>query len=343
MRPQARLPARAGSQAVMQAVWYEHKGPAHDVLRHGELAAPEPGPGQVRVHVMASAVSPDDVWARSGAAGEEPMRYPFVVPHQDGAGWIDAVGEGVPRDRIGERVWLFMAQWQSPWGTAAQYCLVPQERAVRLPAGVSLAEGACVGMPAITAHRVVTACGGVAGKRVLVRDGTDAVGFYAVQMARRFGAAAVTALVQGEDGAARAGWAGADLVIDRPGGGADLGGEARYDHIIETDLAANAEADARLLARGGAIVCHGGRQCRGAEPPFRALQAKQGVLCTTPAYTLSDGARRLAVADVSRMLEEGRMKHQIYTRLPLLDTAFAHRLQESRSVVGRILVEPWTH
>jgi NADPH2:quinone reductase len=325
----------------MQAIWYERKGAAEEVLRHGELAAPQPGPGQVRVQVMASAVSPDDVWARGGAPGEEAMRYPFVVPHQDGAGWIDEVGYGVPRGRIGERVWLFMAQWQSPWGTAAQYSLVPQERAVKLPPGITLAEGACVGMPAITAHRVVTACGGVAGKHVLVRDGTDAVGFYAVQMARRFGAASVTALVEGEEQAARAAWAGADLVIDRPADAPELTGEGRYDCIIETDLAANAEADARLLACGGAIVCYGGRQCRNAHPPFGALQAKHAILCTTPAYTLSEGARRLAVADVSRMLEEGRLKHQIYARLPLLDTAFAHQLQEARSTVGRILVEPW--
>lgn len=327
----------------MQAVWYERKGPAEDVLRHGELAAPLPGPGQVRVQVMASAVSTDDVWARGGAPGDEAMRYPFVVPHQDGAGWIDEVGYGVPRGRIGERVWLFMAQWQSPWGTAAQYSLVPQERVVRLPAGISLAEGACIGMPAITAHRVVTACGGVAGKRVLVRDGTDAVGFYAVQMARRFGAASVTALVHGEEATARAAWAGADLVIDRPAGGADFAGEKSYDCIIETDLAANADEDARLLADHGAIVCYGGRQCRNADAPFGALQAKRALLCTTPAYTLSEGARRLAVEDVSRMLEEGRLKHQIYARLPLLDTAFAHRLQEGRSILGRILVEPWAN
>src|SRR4051812_1557161 len=111
----ARVPARAGRQAVMQAIWDERKGAAGEGLRHGELAAPQPGPGQVRVQVMASAVSPDDVWARGGAPGEEAMRYPFVVPHQDGAGWIDEVGYGVPRGRIGERVWLFMAQWQSPW------------------------------------------------------------------------------------------------------------------------------------------------------------------------------------------------------------------------------------
>jgi NADPH2:quinone reductase len=324
----------------MQAVWYERKGHAQDVLRHGELPSPQPGPGQVRVQVMASAVGSDDVSARGGAPGDEAMRFPFVVPHQDGAGWIDEVGYGVSRRRIGERVWLFMAQWQSPWGTAAQFSLVPQERAVRLPAGVSLAEGACVGLPAVTAHRVVTACGGVEGKRVLIRGGTGAVGFYALQMAKHFGASHVTAVVDGEERTARAAWAGADLVIDQHTGGTDLSGEADYDRIIEADLDANVEADARLLAQHGVIVCYG-RKCRDARLPFSALQAKHATLCTTPVYTLSEGAREQAVADVNRMLEEGSLKHQIYASLPLVDTALAHRLLEGRKAVGRILVEPW--
>src|SRR5512140_189269 len=135
----------------MIAAFYERKGAAREVLQVGELPDPQPGPGEVRVRIHASAVNPTDTKARSGMFGGA-MQFPRVVPHQDGAGVIDAVGPGVAAARVGERVWIYEAQWQRPFGTAAGFTTVPERQAVPLPEGASFEEGACLGIPAITAH-----------------------------------------------------------------------------------------------------------------------------------------------------------------------------------------------
>lgn len=152
----------------MRAAWYEKNGPAREVLTLGELPDPEPGPGEVRVRVVASGVNPTDVKSR---AGSRPMGFPRVIPHQDGAGVIDKVGAGVPGSRVGERVWLSIVQWQRPSGTAAEYACVPARRAITLPANTSFAEGACLGIPAVTAHRCLFADGSIDGQTVLVTGG----------------------------------------------------------------------------------------------------------------------------------------------------------------------------
>ena len=156
-------------------------GAAADVLKVGELPVPEPGPGEVRVRVVASGLNPTDVKAR---AGSRPMGFPRIVPHQDGAGVIEEVGAGVPASRVGERVWMFIVQWQRPWGTAAEYTVVPAALAVTLPPNTGFPEGACLGIPAVTAHRCLFADGSVDGQTVLVTGGAGAVGHYAVQLAK---------------------------------------------------------------------------------------------------------------------------------------------------------------
>src|ERR687885_1560490 len=160
--------------SMMRAAWYERQGPADEVLQVGERERPEPGPGEVRVRIHASGVNPSDTYARSGRQG--PMAFPWVIPHQDGAGTIDAVAEDVPNSRVGERVWVFEATWNRPGGTAAEYTVVPATRAVKLPDSMSFKEGACVGVPVLTAHRAVFAAGPVNGKTVLVTGGAGSVG-----------------------------------------------------------------------------------------------------------------------------------------------------------------------
>src|SRR5689334_899051 len=119
---------------MMRAAFYERQGPAHDVLQTGRLERPELKPGEVRVRVHASGVNPSDTYGRAGS--QAPMAFPRVVPHQDGAGVIEAVGEGVPPERVGERVWVYEATWNRPSGTAAEYTVVPAQRAVKLPDGI---------------------------------------------------------------------------------------------------------------------------------------------------------------------------------------------------------------
>src|SRR5438045_1132847 len=151
----------------MLAAWYERAGPAAEVLEVGAMADPEPGAGEVRVRLTFSGINPGDTKKRSDWVGFG-MPYPRVIPHSDGAGTIDAVGEGVDRARIGERVWVFGAQSYRAFGTAAQLSVVPAEQAVRLPEDVSDEIGACLGIPGITAHRAVFSDGPVGGKTVLV-------------------------------------------------------------------------------------------------------------------------------------------------------------------------------
>ncbi|MBI2360745.1 MAG: NADPH:quinone reductase, partial [Deltaproteobacteria bacterium] len=195
----------------MLAAWYEKVGPAREVLQAGEMPEPGVGPGEVRVRQYTSGVNPSDTKRRSGAT--EGMSFPRIIPHSDGAGIIDQAGAGVDERRVGERVWTYNARWQRPFGTAAQYVVVPSQQAVHLPDSVSFAEGACLGIPGMTAHRCVFVDGPVRGKTVLVTGGAGCVGHYAVQFAK-WGGASVIATVSSEKKAAHARAAGADYTIN---------------------------------------------------------------------------------------------------------------------------------
>ena len=172
----------------MKAAWYEKHGPAGEVILVGELDTPEAGEGEVRVRLSASGVNPSDSKARLGS---RPVKWPFIVPHSDGAGVIDQVGPGVDTSRVGERVWAFNGQWERPLGTAAEYIALPADTAIPLPDSVSFTEGACLGIPAMTAHRALLGDGPVAGMTVLVTGAAGAVGNYGVQLAKWAGAATV--------------------------------------------------------------------------------------------------------------------------------------------------------
>src|SRR5260370_7984873 len=171
----------------MKAAWYERQGAPASVLVVGEMAAPKAGQGEVRIRVAASGINPGDVKKRQNAFGYG-MPFPRVIPHSDGAGTIDRIGQGVARPRIGERVWCYGAQSYRAFGTAAEYVVVPSSQAVPLPDGVPFEQGACLGIPGITAHRAVHATGPVAGRTLLVQGGAGAVGACAVGLPRLAGA-----------------------------------------------------------------------------------------------------------------------------------------------------------
>ena len=244
----------------MKAIAYTQTGPAAEVLKLIDLPTPEPGPGEVRVRLRWSGVNPSDVKSRAGLRTKT-LAFPQIVPHSDGAGEIDAVGAGVPATRVGQSVWVWNGAWQRAHGTAAQYIVVPVAQAVPLH-GASGEAGACLGIPALTALHAVLTGGGVAGQRVLVAGGAGAVGHYAVQFARRLGAAQVVATVSSEAKARLAISAGADATIDYKreelgARAAALTGGAGFDRIIEVDAAANAAADLALLRAGGDVVIYG--------------------------------------------------------------------------------------
>src|SRR5271155_3681575 len=195
----------------MKAAWYEKQGPARDVLNIGEIDDPRPLAGEVRIRVAYSGVNPGDVKKRENAFGLG-MPYPRVIPHSDGSGTVDAVGEGVSPDWIGQRVWGYGAQSYRPFGTAAEYTVVPLRQVARLPENVPLEQGACLGIPGITAHRTVHVAGSVEGQTVVVQGGAGAVGACAVQLAHRAGAR-VIATCRAESDKQIASRAGADDVL----------------------------------------------------------------------------------------------------------------------------------
>ena len=197
----------------MKAVWYEQPGPAAEVLTFGELPTPEPEAGEVRVRVQVSGINPSDTKFRSGWMGLR-QPYPRTIPHNDGAGMIDAVGEGVPRSRLGERVWIYEAQRGSPFGTAAEYVTVPSHKAVKLPDDMGFEAGACLGVPAMTAHFLVFSDGPVAGQTILVHGGAGAVGMYTLQLAKWGGVETEIATVSSPEKADIARQMGVDHTIN---------------------------------------------------------------------------------------------------------------------------------
>ena len=326
----------------MHAAWYERNGPARDVIRTGELPDPPPAAGEVRVRIHASGVNPSDVKRRSGNLGQS-VSVPRIVPHSDGAGVIDAVGDGVPESRLGERVWLYNAQWQRPLGTCAELCCVPQALARPLPDGVGWAAGACLGIPAMTAHRAVFVRGKVRGKTVLVTGGAGAVGHYAVQIAKWAGAR-VIATVSSAQKAALAQAAGADDVLDyrRDDVGVrvqEMTVGAGIDHIVDVDFGANLQTSINVLKPNGTIAAYA--SSRALEPvlPYYPLMTRGIGIDLVYVYILPPEARAHALADLDTLLRAGFLQHNVAARFTLDETAAAHEAQESGTVVGNIVIE----
>ena len=328
----------------MKAAWYERKGPAREVLTVGEMERPRPAPGEVLVAVRASGINPSDTKGRGGARGNLAMPYPRIIPHQDGAGTIEAVGEGVSERRIGERVWLYEAQLGRAHGTAAGYVALPERNAVTLPDGTSFAEGAALGVPAMTAHRCVFADGSVEGQTVLVTGGAGAVGFYAIQFAA-LGGARVVATVGSPEQAEIARAAGAHHVVDRRqeevvgSVAAFAGAERRVDRIVEVAFGANVEASLRMLKPNGVIATYSSD----AEPeprlPFWPLVMLDATVRFVLVYAMSREAHEQAISAIGEALAAGRLRHNIAARLPLGDIAAAHERVESGRAGGKVVLE----
>lgn len=331
---------------TMRCAWYERKGPASEVLQVGQRPKPVPGAGEVLVAVKASGINPSDVKGRGGARGNTTMPYPLIIPHQDGAGVIEAVGPGVCGSRVGERVWIYEAQLGRPFGTAAEYVALPAGNAVPMPAALTFVEGAALGVPALTAHRCVFADGPVAGRTVLVTGGAGAVGSYAVQFARR-GGARVIATVSNEDQARAAREAGADLVIDRCG--RDVAAEAAafsgsedqrsVDRIIEVSFGANLGASLRMLKPNGIIAAYSSDEEPQPALPFWPLVLLDATVRFVLVYVMTKEAHEEAIAYVNRAASEGWLRHNIGHVLPLHRIAEAHRLVENGPARGRTILE----
>jgi NADPH:quinone reductase len=321
----------------MRAALYDSYGSAADVLRVVDVERPEPGPGAVRVRMELSGVNPTDWKSRSGAT-PRPI-HEFQVPHHDGAGVIDAVGEGVDPDRIGQRVWTWLAAASGRWGTAAQWSVVPSRQAVALPDGASAELGACLGVPAMTAHRALFADGPVEGKDVLVAGGAGAVGHFAIQLAR-FSGGRVATTVSGPQKAALAAAAGADLVVNYREAGAVERLTAfapQMDRIVELALGANLDLDLALSGPRTHIVDYAAEP---ADPvlPVRKCMTANVALRFMLLYTMPAEAQDQAAADISRALAAGALTALPVIRFPLDQIAQAQEAVEA-GAVGKVIVE----
>jgi NADPH2:quinone reductase len=323
----------------MRAAVYRANGPAHEVLSVEEIEAVPPGPGEVRVRIALSAVNPTDYKERSraGALGD----LPFKVPDQDGAGTIEAVGEGVDPGRVGERVWLYFAAWQRQHGTAAEFCTLPAEQAVPLPDAASLELGASLGIPALTAHRCLTADGPVDGRIVLVAGGAGAVGHYAIQLARWMDAARVIATVSSAEKGELARAAGAHEVVDyRADDAADRVKAAApdgVDRVVEVALHQNFDLDAEVTASDAAIAAYatGGVT----EFDLGRIMSRNIVVRGVLVYTIPRPALREAVEHVSQAVAEGALTEMREHRFGLDRIADAHDAVEG-GAVGKVFVDP---
>jgi NADPH:quinone reductase len=323
----------------MKAGWYETNGAARDVLFVSEVETPSPGPGEVLVRVAVSGANPSDVKSRAG----RPPAFPRIIPNSDGAGTIEAVGEGVDETRIGRRVWLWNGQWKRAFGTAAEYICLPQAQAVDLPDEAGFDAGALMGIPGLTAIHAVNLLGDVSGKTLLVTGAASSVGHYATQIAAMRGARVIgTASAVRKDHAMSA---GASETIDylsedvaaRIG---ELTGGKGVDGIIDMDLSSTARLLSKnVLAQHGKHVCYGSNNPGEIPLPFLNLLWSSLTLQVFLVYELKGGGRRTAIEQLNSLLREDRLIHTVGARYPLSQIAHAHEAVEGGKVIGNVVLD----
>jgi len=324
----------------MKAYIYQNTGPAADVLTLREMVMPAPGAGEVRVRLKWSGVNPSDVKTRSGHI---PSTIPFPrIPHSDGAGLVDMIGDGVDDFQPGDAVWVWNAAWNRSNGTAAEFVVLPSEQVEHMPDGLALENGACLGIPAMTACHAVATDGGVRGQIVLVAGGAGAVGHYAIQAAKFCGARIVIATVSSEEKEALARRAGADFVfnyktdtlVDEINKVTDHRG---VDRIIEVDLAANIQTDVAIMKEGGLAVIYGSSQ-KEIALPFSPSIGRNICYRFFIVYKLSRSDRQRALLVLQDMLKDKNVLHNIAKKVSFANLVEAHELVESGALPGNVVL-----
>ena len=307
----------------MKAVWYERTGPAPEVLVHGEMPTPTAGPGEVRVRLEASGVNPADVGRRGG--GYRSMEYPRVVPNSDGAGIVDQTGDGVTRLKLGQRVWLFNGQRNGrAFGTAAEYISLAEHLVTPLPDQLSFAQGATLGIPAMTAWTCLFCDGPIVGKTVLVTGGAGAVGHYAVQLAK-WGGAQVIATVSSAAKAEQARLAGADLVVnyrtdDVVAKAMAFTGQRGVDRVVDVDFGGNIDTTLKLMGMNSTIAVYATNGNRTPVVPMRDLMEKCIAVRALVLFALPPPLLAAAQVDITKWLAAGPRIHNVAAQFALSDS-----------------------
>ena len=338
----------------MKAIVYSETGNP-SVLHLVDRDIPEPEAGEVRVRIVISGVNPTDWKSRRGSKDGEALPFDDIVPNQDGAGVIDAVGPGIDRLKVGDRVWTALAAYQrAASGTAQEFTVLPAERVYLLPDAASFELGASLGVPAITAHRALTVAadgpsrlspGALAGRVVLVAGGAGAVGHAAIQLARWAGATVITTVSSPAKGELATS-AGAHYAVNYRE--TDAAAEIRrlapdgVDLIVEVAPTRNAELDAAVLRNHGLIAVYAST----GEPltldirTHMTLNVRYQFLLL---YTLGQEVLDAAAADINAAIIDGALPIGEDAGLPLhrfdlAHTADAHAAVEN-NVVGKVLID----
>ncbi len=324
----------------MKAVWYEQIGAADDVLTHGNIDDPEVSDGEALVRIRTSGVNPSDVKTRAGARGE--LQFPRIIPHSDGAGNIEAVGNGVDKNRIGERVWLWNGAFDRAFGTCAEYISLPANQAVEMPENSTFEAGACMGIPASTAYHGVFSGGSVKNKTLLVTGGAGAVGHYAIQLAKWDGAQVVATVSSPEKGLA-AKEAGADLVVNYKTDDVveavnDFTSEKGVDRIVEVEFGGNLSISEQIIKTNGVIAAYGSVAVGNPELPFYNLMFKNAVLKMYLIYIVPGEARMKLIEGLTKALSENALVHQIAKSFDLTETIQAHKTVEAGKLIGNTVI-----
>ena len=338
----------------MKSVVYSRTGDP-SVLRLVDRDLTEPSPGEVRVHVVVSGVNPTDWKSRLGSGDRAAPPFPEVTPNQDGAGVIDALGEGVVDLAVGDRVWVYLAGHQRPTGTAQEYTNLPADRVVRLPEGTSFDIGASLGVPAMTAHRALTVSedgpvrlhpGALAGRLVLAAGGAGAVGHAAIQLARWAGATVITT-VSGPAKAALATAAGAHHVINYRDEDAATAirkvAPEGVDIVVEVASAANSRLNIEVVKPRASIAVYANDGGGGLTLPVRQHMIKNVRYQFVLLYTVGEAALKAAVDDITLALVDGALPvgedgGLPLHRFPLANTADAHQAVQD-GAVGKVLID----
>ena len=325
----------------MKAVWYTKTGNASDVLQIGELDDPLPNVGEVLVKIKTSGVNPSDVKIRAGARGE--LQFPRVIPHSDGGGEIVGVGEGVDKNRIGERVWIWNGAFGRANGTCAELISLPEFQAVKINNEVSYESAACMGIPASTAYYGLLANGPIKNKTVLISGGAGAVGFYGIQIAKLSGANVITT-ISNDEKAEIANNAGADKVINYKNENVleeimEYTENDGVDRIFEVEFGGNLPINEKIIKPNGVIAAYGSMAEMEPKLPFYNLMFKGVKIDTFLIYSIEKKFREEILNGLSELLNQNSLKHIISQTYSINDVVSAHKAIESGSVIGNIVIE----
>ncbi|PKH38068.1 NADPH:quinone reductase [Nocardioides alpinus] len=336
----------------MRAVVYTESGDS-SVLELVEREPAEPGPGEVRVRIVRAGINPTDWKFRAGGMGE--LAFPEIVPGQDGAGVVDAVGPGVTGFAVGDRVWTMLAQHTRPGGTAQEQVVLPTANVTALPDATSYDVGASLGVPAVTAHRALTtsedgptrlAPGALAGRTVLVAGGAGAVGNAAIQLARWAGATVVSTVSSTEKGDLATA-AGAHHVVNYRDGDTVASIRALapdgVDLVVEVAPAQNLALDVQVIKPRGTIAIYANNGGDEVNLSVRATFSTNARFQWVLLYTVGEAALRSAAEDITAALVDGAYgvgedRGLPVHHHPLERTADAHAAVEG-GAVGKVLID----